>query len=124
MLSETLYVLRAPRNLLLTTKAAATSTVGQIRLAHTSGASPLRRQNKFTNDAGKAGGDISDAFASMSGGSSRGLSPRYAELKRKLLPSDAAQKEVVAAWRDVLQEVESLTANIRRKSGSVGFIYS
>lgn len=85
-----------------------------------SGAPPLRPQNKFANDAGKAGGDISDAFASMSGGSYKELPTRYAALKKELVPTQTAQQDLISAWKDVLQEVDSLTEIIRQKSGAVG----
>ena len=78
-----------------------------------------QHRNKFANDTAKAGGDISDAFASMSGGGSGGLPPRYAALKKELIPTREAQESLVQTWRDVLREVAVLAATIRQKKGSV-----
>lgn len=78
-----------------------------------------RRPNKYTNDTAKAGGDISDAFASISGGTPAELPPRYAALKRELVSTREAREDLVQTWADVLREVASLTATIRQKEGSV-----
>jgi len=78
-----------------------------------------QHRNQFANDTAKAGGDISDAFASMSGGGSGRLPPRYAALKKELMPTREAQESLVQTWRDVLREVTDLTATIRQKKGSV-----
>ena len=77
----------------------------------------VRRPNKYANDTAKAGGDISDAFTSMSGALAE-LPPRYISLKRELVPT-SKEREVTCIWRDVLREVATLTETIRHKKGSV-----
>ena len=77
------------------------------------------RPNRYANDSAKAGGDISHAFSSMSGGGPATLPPRYAELKRSLAPTPEARQGIEQAWREVLRELNVLTANVKDRGGDV-----
>lgn len=80
----------------------------------------VRRSNKYANDTTpKAGGDFSDAFASLSGAAPKELPARYTALKHQLVPDAHAQEELVQTWREVLSEVSVLTARIREQGGAV-----
>jgi hypothetical protein len=72
----------------------------------------------------KAGGDISDAFASMSGGFPTNLPARYAELKKTLVPTQEARIEIVKAWNEVLLHLRGLTERIRERGGAVCLLRS
>lgn len=84
---------------------------------HTSTSQP--RISRFANDAQKAGGDISDAFSSFSGGPKSDLPLRYSQLKKNIVPTQRDQDALVSSWKEVLGEVQSCVANVRRLGGSV-----
>lgn len=81
------------------------------------------QRNKYSNEGNaKRGGDISDAFASMS--SAAGCKPgelpeRYISLKNELVPTESAKKSLVKAWNEVLASLRDAVEEIKEKGGKV-----
>ncbi|KAL1590867.1 hypothetical protein WHR41_00312 [Cladosporium halotolerans] len=74
-------------------------------------------RNAATAQAEKREGDISDAFASLSGIQFKPLDPRFAELKQKLV---AGKEEALhASWNRLLQSLQEEIPLIREQKSNV-----
>jgi hypothetical protein len=76
------------------------STLRTARISTTRLATQLRTA---TTQAQKRAGDISDAFASLSGQDFKPLTPEYADLKGRLIRG--RENEVRESWERLLQEL-------------------
>jgi hypothetical protein len=65
----------------------------------------------------KRAGDISDAFASLSGGQSIPLDPRFATLKKKLITGH--EDAVVKGWNRLLSYLRSEVAIVSREGSAI-----
>ena len=76
--------------------------------------------NRYTVNVlnSKLGGDISKAFASLSGGGDGPLPARYSALKHTIVP-EANEVSLVAVWGSVLSQLSELVAYIKAKGPQV-----
>ncbi|KAI0436931.1 hypothetical protein F4803DRAFT_540593 [Xylaria telfairii] len=79
--------------------------------------SPARRMTTMTSNQPqmKREGNISDSFASLSGGNETPLPERFLDLKRSLVAGH--EEQVVASWRRLLTQLKEEN-NILKKEGS------
>ena len=51
------------------------------------------------------------------------LPPRFAELKRKLIPQDeASQKRVLEAWKDIISQLRTASEKIHEEGSNVDIL--
>lgn len=65
----------------------------------------------------KRAGDISDAFASLSGGKAAPLDPRFATLKKRLIAG--YEDAVIRSWNRLLAHLRSEVATVSKKGSAV-----
>lgn len=70
-----------------------------------------------TSQVQKRAGDISDAFASLSGGQAAPLDPRFASLKKKLILGH--EDAVVKSWDRLLSHLRSEVALVSKKGSAI-----
>ncbi|KAG8977801.1 hypothetical protein FRB90_008672, partial [Tulasnella sp. 427] len=76
--------------------------------------------SSMSSMGGKAEGDISTIFASLSGATHDALPQRFADLK-KLIVGDSAQahRNLAKSWTDLLAELETAVAELKRVGPSI-----
>ncbi|TID26690.1 hypothetical protein E6O75_ATG01183 [Venturia nashicola] len=77
----------------------------------------LQSRTAATTQPQKRAGDISDAFASLSGGKAAPLDPRFATLKKRLIAGH--EDAVVKSWNRLLAHLRSEVAVVSEKRSAI-----
>lgn len=77
----------------------------------------LHSRTAATAQTPKRAGDISDAFASLSGGKAAPLDPRFATLKKKLIAGH--EDAVIKSWNRLLAHLRSEVATVSKKGSAI-----
>ncbi|KDQ15639.1 hypothetical protein BOTBODRAFT_108165 [Botryobasidium botryosum FD-172 SS1] len=91
----------------------------RIRSLHSSTRADIAPSPRVSAANTKDEGTIADAFASLAGAADVVLPERFAELKRTIVPNEAAARRVTAAWAEVLGELRTAEKEILDRGSDI-----